>query len=75
MENELVNRNYRVYSTNHGSDIDNRVGSGRMPASEIAIILDWPSDTVIVSETIYSYGSNDHVVARKSSSGRSIDGE
>lgn len=51
------------------------IGGGRVPASEIAIILDWPSDTVIVSETIYSYGGNDHVVARKSSSGRSIDGE
>lgn len=33
----------------------------------------FPDDTVIVSETIWSYG-NDHVVARKSSSGRSIDG-
>lgn len=35
---------------------------------------EFPGDTVIVSETIWSYG-NDHVVARKSSSGRSIDGE
>lgn len=35
---------------------------------------EFPDDTVIVSETIWSYG-NDHVVARKSSSGRSIDGE
>lgn len=39
-----------------------------------ATIRNSPVTAVIVSETIWSYG-DDHVVARKSSSGRSIDGE